>query len=95
MKAREWWILRAPGLPDYVYRDAKVAEENSTRGMDEQIHVREVRPGEITLTRDEFVHCLARLDCSFKSAVKLARELFPEGAPPAEGKTEIPDREGK
>ena len=70
-KPREWY------LTNHMLYDNEFAVSDKP-WHEGSIHVREVRPGEITLTRDELesaMHCAGMLE----DFAKLERELFPEG----------------
>lgn len=82
---REWWadpamragrlVNEADGTKEYL-----VAELYATPRYDDLIHVREVLPGEITITRDDLRKAMGKAGILLKKeGLVIERELFPEG----------------
>lgn len=80
-KRREWWVgITENGFGKWLSEHESFAAVGEYECV-KKIHVREVRPGEITLTREELhliqkkYHKMDRL----LDAKALEAELFPEG----------------
>lgn len=81
--AREWEMQLDARSQWWMVFDGPMSQE-----MGEHVKVREVRPGEITLTREELIHVFARAYCApgnthkvldSEIGIAMAAELFPEG----------------
>ncbi len=76
-ESREFWISKS--YSEDIICDSFPENERESGTW---THVREVRPGEITLTYREAVEIFADMDCSLESSLKTLSKLFgplPEG----------------